>query len=136
MDSGNHEAFGACHEPGSLAANAAHRICMTTYYGAVADYGTDIDIFICKVRVHEDEEVSIDLKRIGKTSPARGQRVPEHNRQMTPEEEILAVGATSIPKKRITNSVEAEIERLLRAALQISSAEVKKLRETDLASLF
>jgi hypothetical protein len=106
---------------------------MTTYYGAVADYGTDIDIFICKLCVHEDEEISIDIKSIGQISPRRGQCVPEHGRQMTTEEELRAVGATSISKRPISNSIETEIEK---AALRISSVEVKKLKETDLASLF
>lgn len=109
---------------------------MTTYYGAVTDYGTDIDVFICMVRVYEDAEVSIDIKRVGRAAPMRGQQIPAHHNQMTPEEELAAVGATSIPKKTITGSVEAEVRQLLTAALHVTSVEVKKLRQTDLAPLF
>lgn len=107
-----------------------------TYYGAVSDYGADIDVFICQESVYDDAEVAIDIIRLGCASPMRSQQVPSHNNLMTPEEELRAVGKTSIRKQKITASVEAEIQKLLTTALQASSVTVKKLRETDLKPLF
>lgn len=106
------------------------------YFGAVNDYGTDIDIFICMVRVFGDAEVSIDIKRLGSAPRMSGQRVPDHNNLMSSEEEMVAVGATSIPKKRITGRVEAEIERLLTSAFHVAPVAINKLRQADLAFLF
>lgn len=106
------------------------------YYAAVADYGTDIDVFICMVRVHDDAEVSIDIKRIGRSSQCRPQQVPAHHDVMTSEEELRAVGATSIPKKKVAGAVETEIEQLLKQALQVPSVTARKIRQTDLTPLF
>ncbi len=78
---------------------------MIANYGAVADYGTDIDVFICLVHVYDDAEVSIDIRRVG----GWPRQIPDHHREMTPEEELAAVGRASIAKKRISGPVEDEI---------------------------
>jgi len=105
---------------------------MIANYGAVVDYGTDIDVFICLVHIYDDAEVSIDFRRIG----GWRQQIPNHDRVMTPEEELAAIGKVSIAKKRIGGSVEAEIAGFLTSVLHTSSIEVRKLRQTDLTPLF
>jgi hypothetical protein len=112
------------------------KIIMKTYYGAVADYGTNSDVFICMVDVYDDEEVSIIVKRVDQKFQVRVQQIPEHQATMTPKEELAAVGSAAIPKKAIVGPIETEIREFLKVLLQVTSIDVKKLRQTDLAPLF